>query len=118
MQACCTQVLQAIDNNRHAVLMSLLDAYPLVQVWEPAVPFTSFEKTRERLLSKEGQPRQEEHCCHAVQVRQLSNPRKVYAHLMDMLSKLAGLGLVHCDYNEFNLLVRRLSGYWHGVDYP
>ncbi|EFN51844.1 hypothetical protein CHLNCDRAFT_27453, partial [Chlorella variabilis] len=62
-------VPKAIDNNRHAVLMSLLDAYPLVQV------------------------------------RQLSNPRKVYAHLMDMLSKLAGLGLVHCDYNEFNLLV-------------
>lgn len=40
-----------------------------------------------------------------VQVRQLSNPRLVYTQLMDMLARLAGLGLVHCDYNEFNLLV-------------
>ena len=41
-----------------------------------------------------------------VQVRELSNPRRVYTELMEMLARLAGLGLVHCDYNEFNLLVR------------
>lgn len=40
-----------------------------------------------------------------LQVRQLSNPRGVYIQLMEMLARLAGLGLVHCDYNEFNLLV-------------
>lgn len=40
-----------------------------------------------------------------LQVRQLSNPRQVYTQLMEMLAQLAGLGLVHCDYNEFNLLV-------------
>ncbi|KAL4439723.1 hypothetical protein ABPG75_002724 [Micractinium tetrahymenae] len=62
-------VPQAIDHNRHAVLMTLLDAYPLVQV------------------------------------RQLSHPRTVYEQLMAMLSQLASLGLVHCDYNEFNLLI-------------
>ncbi|KAL4450558.1 hypothetical protein ABPG77_000914 [Micractinium sp. CCAP 211/92] len=62
-------VPQAIDHNRHAVLMTLLDAYPLVQV------------------------------------RELSNPREVYEQLMEMLSRLASLGLVHCDYNEFNLLI-------------
>ncbi|KAI7845570.1 hypothetical protein COHA_000859 [Chlorella ohadii] len=62
-------VPKAIDHNRHAVLMTLLDAYPLVQV------------------------------------RELSNPRRVYTELMEMLARLAGLGLVHCDYNEFNLLV-------------
>ncbi|PRW20749.1 Serine threonine- kinase rio2 [Chlorella sorokiniana] len=62
-------VPKAIDHNRHAVLMTLLDAYPLVQV------------------------------------RQLSNPRRLYVQLMEMLARLAGLGLVHCDYNEFNLLV-------------
>lgn len=62
-------VPQAIDHNRHAVLMTLLDAHPLVQV------------------------------------RQLSNPRGVYEQLMDMLARLASLGLVHCDYNEFNLLI-------------
>lgn len=45
----------------------------------------------------------------AAQVRQLSNPRAIYCQLMDMLSRLAGLGLVHCDYNEFNILVSRPS---------
>ncbi|PSC74501.1 Serine threonine-kinase rio2 [Micractinium conductrix] len=62
-------VPQAIDHNRHAVLMTMLDAYPLVQV------------------------------------RQLSSPRTIYVQLMALLSRLAGLGLVHCDYNEFNLLI-------------
>lgn len=39
-----------------------------------------------------------------VQVRQLRDPRKVYESLMELISRLAGLGLVHCDFNEFNLL--------------
>ena len=39
-------------------------------------------------------------------MRQLSRPRQVYTQLMDLLAQLAGLGLIHCDYNEFNLLVR------------
>eukprot|EP00887_Chlorella_sp_A99_P001718 scaffold8.g1718.t1 len=59
----------AIDNSRHAVLMSLVDSYPLVQV------------------------------------KELSSPRRVYTQLMDLLCQLAGLGLVHCDFNEFNLLI-------------
>jgi hypothetical protein len=44
-----------------------------------------------------------------LQVRQLQNPRRVYTQLMDLLGRLAGLGLVHCDYNEFNVLVRTLA---------
>jgi RIO kinase 2 len=40
-----------------------------------------------------------------MQVRELRDPRGVYAKLMDLLSSLAGLGLIHCDFNEFNLLV-------------
>lgn len=66
-------VPEAIDCNRHAVLMSMLDACPLVQV------------------------------------RKLENPGKIYDKLMDLLERLAGLGLVHCDFNEFNILVRRIS---------
>ena len=62
-------VPEAIDCNRHAVLMSLIDAYPLVQV------------------------------------KSLENPESVYNNLMDLLCRLASLGLVHCDYNEFNVLI-------------
>lgn len=63
-------VPRAIECNRHAVLMTLVDAHPLVQV------------------------------------REMKNPGLVYNTAMDILVRLAGLGLVHCDFNEFNLLVR------------
>ena len=62
-------VPRAIEVNRHAVLMSMINASPMVQV------------------------------------RELANPRKVYEGCMEVLVRLAKLGLVHCDYNAFNLLI-------------
>ena len=41
-----------------------------------------------------------------MQVRELENPGFVYAQCMDLMAKLAAKGLIHCDFNEFNLLVR------------
>lgn len=41
-----------------------------------------------------------------MQVRELADPGAVYLQLMDMASRLASYGLVHCDFNEFNILVR------------
>jgi RIO-like serine/threonine protein kinase len=34
-------------------------------------------------------------------------PVQVYLTCMELLSRLAGKGLIHCDFNEFNLLVHR-----------
>lgn len=34
------------------------------------------------------------------------NPGVVYTKLMDFMSRLARFGLIHCDFNEFNVLVR------------
>ena len=62
-------VPEAIECNRHAVLMSLVQAQPMVQV------------------------------------REFKNPERVYKDCMGLLAKLARLGLVHCDFNEFNLFV-------------
>lgn len=62
-------VPEAIECNRHAVLMSLVEAHPMVQV------------------------------------REFANTEKVYRECMDILARLAQLGLVHCDFNEFNLLI-------------
>ncbi|KAL3140995.1 hypothetical protein ABBQ32_005512 [Trebouxia sp. C0010 RCD-2024] len=59
----------AVAHNRHCVLMTLVDAVPLVQV------------------------------------RELGNPGRIYEQCMGMMARLAELGLVHCDFNEFNLLV-------------
>ncbi|GFR41481.1 hypothetical protein Agub_g2172, partial [Astrephomene gubernaculifera] len=62
-------VPQAIDNNRHAVLMGLVNARPMVQI------------------------------------RTMAHPASVYLSCMELISRLAGKGLIHCDFNEFNLLI-------------
>ena len=58
----------AVDVNRHAVLMSLVDGAPLTRKYR------------------------------------LSDPGKVYAQCVTQLARLAQCGLVHCDFNEFNIM--------------
>lgn len=62
-------VPKAVDVNRHAVLMEMVDAFPLTQV------------------------------------RELTHPRRVWMQIMAIMERLAQCGLVHCDFNEFNLLI-------------
>lgn len=38
-------------------------------------------------------------------MRELCNPGAVYQKLMDFMERLARLGLIHCDFNEFNVMV-------------
>ncbi|KAJ5939203.1 Serine/threonine-protein kinase rio2 [Penicillium verhagenii] len=56
--------------NRHTIIMSLIDAFPL------------------RQISK------------------VPNPQKLYSELMEMILELARFGLIHGDFNEFNLLIK------------
>jgi RIO kinase 2 len=56
------------DGNRHAICMSLVKAYPLVNV------------------------------------KGLGNPEAVYNQLIEQIIKFAEHGLVHGDFNEFNLM--------------
>lgn len=47
-------------------------------------------------------------CAHHIrhtQVRQLGRPAYVYRQAADLMYRLAASGLVHCDFNEFNLLI-------------
>lgn len=39
------------------------------------------------------------------QVQKMAHPGRVYARLIELYLELASYGLVHCDFNEFNLLV-------------
>lgn len=41
----------------------------------------------------------------AGQVRDLENPVDVYSQVVGMMTRMAEFGLIHCDLNEFNLLV-------------
>ncbi|NXE84771.1 RIOK2 kinase, partial [Cochlearius cochlearius] len=62
-------VPKPVDYNRHAVVMELIDGYPLCQV------------------------------------HHMEDPAAVYSELMDLIVKLANHGLIHGDFNEFNLIL-------------
>ncbi|XP_068523076.1 serine/threonine-protein kinase RIO2 isoform X1 [Anas acuta] len=62
-------VPKPVDYNRHAVIMELLDGYPLCQV------------------------------------HHIEDPAAVYSELMDLIVKLGNHGLIHGDFNEFNLIL-------------
>ncbi|KAJ3141900.1 hypothetical protein HK100_005814 [Physocladia obscura] len=58
------------DQNRHCIVMSLIDSFPLCQITD------------------------------------VENPGKLYSKLMDLIVRLACAGLIHGDFNEFNILVK------------
>lgn len=62
-------VPEAVDCNRHCVIMSLVQGYPLVQV------------------------------------RELQNPDEVFDTIICLVVRLAEHGLIHCDFNEFNIMI-------------
>ncbi|CAN6567867.1 unnamed protein product [Malus baccata var. baccata] len=62
-------VPSAVDCNRHCVIMSLVQGYPLVQV------------------------------------KQLQNPEEVFETIIGLVVRLAEHGLIHCDFNEFNIMI-------------
>ncbi|KAI5287148.1 hypothetical protein KEM54_006208 [Ascosphaera aggregata] len=63
-------VPEPIAQNRHTIVMSLIDAFPLRQI--SSVP----------------------------------DPAALYAELLEMIIDLATVGLIHGDFNEFNILIK------------
>ncbi|ETV99558.1 Atypical/RIO/RIO2 protein kinase [Aphanomyces invadans] len=70
-----------IDQNRHAIVMSLVNGFPL----------NSF--------------------------RQMENAKDAYDTCMNVLVRLAECGLVHCDLNEFNIMIDQ-DGKITIIDFP
>ncbi|KAK2911826.1 hypothetical protein QQF64_027677 [Cirrhinus molitorella] len=62
-------VPKPVDYNRHAVVMELINGYPLCQV------------------------------------REIQDPAALYNEIMELIVKLANHGLIHGDFNEFNLML-------------
>ncbi|KAJ2913387.1 hypothetical protein MD484_g7029, partial [Candolleomyces efflorescens] len=52
------------------------------------------------------------------QVSEVENPGKLYSSLMDIIVRFAQAGLIHGDYNEFNILIRRDTGVPVVIDFP
>ena len=52
------------------------------------------------------------------QVAEVENPGKLYSSLMDIIVRFAQAGLIHGDFNEFNILIRRDTGVPVVIDFP
>lgn len=63
-------VPEPIAQNRHTIVMGLIDAFPLRQI------------------------------------AKVADPAKLYSELMNMILELARFGLIHGDFNEFNILIK------------
>lgn len=52
------------------------------------------------------------------QVSELPSPGSLYSTLMDVIVRFAQAGLIHGDFNEFNILIRRETGEPVVIDFP
>ena len=52
------------------------------------------------------------------QVSEVSSAGKLYSTLMDLIIRFARSGLIHGDFNEFNILIRRSTGEPVVIDFP
>ncbi|KAJ7070966.1 RIO1 family-domain-containing protein [Mycena amicta] len=52
------------------------------------------------------------------QIAEVPSPGKLYSTLMDLIVRFAQAGLIHGDFNEFNILIRRETGDPVVIDFP
>ncbi|KAF8642333.1 hypothetical protein AX16_009602 [Volvariella volvacea WC 439] len=52
------------------------------------------------------------------QITDAPSPGKLYSSLMDLIVRFAHAGLIHGDFNEFNILIRRDTGEPVVIDFP
>jgi len=55
---------------------------------------------------------------HSRQISEVASPGKLYSTLMDLIIRFAKSGLIHGDFNEFNILIRRSTGEPVVIDFP
>ena len=52
------------------------------------------------------------------QIDHVPSPGHLYSQLMDLIVRFAHAGLIHGDFNEFNILIRRRDGKPVVIDFP
>lgn len=82
--------------------MEFIDAYPLSETFYSDC--RSLDRATDQLCSR--------------QISEVSSPGKLYSTLMDLIVRLARSGLIHGDFNEFNILIRRSTGESVVIDFP
>lgn len=93
-------VPKPVDYNRHAVVMELINGYPLYvnSLWLPLIPCCIILLYLLYTLPVLSLPVR-------CQVHELQDPSALYSEFMDLIVKLANHGLIHGDFNEFNLML-------------
>jgi RIO-like serine/threonine protein kinase len=84
--------------------MEFIDAYPLYV----AGSFDQYLMSEQRSLTSPVRR----------QIDEVPSPGKLYSQLMDVIVRFAHAGLIHGDYNEFNILIRRSTGEPVVIDFP
>ncbi|KAF7967001.1 hypothetical protein HWV62_36264 [Athelia sp. TMB] len=51
-------------------------------------------------------------------INEVPSPGKLYSELMDIIVRFAHAGLIHGDYNEFNIMIHRKTGVPVVIDFP
>lgn len=87
-----------IDQVRHCIVMSWIDSYPLYVSLSPLCMVLRLQIRR--------------------QIDTVDSPSDLYATLMELIVRLAKDGLIHGDFNEFNILIRRKDGQPVVIDFP
>ena len=108
-----------IAQARHCIVMSLIDSFPLYVVRLPYSPSLSVFV----LLMHLDFPHPHHHIFEVAdllrrQVESVDSPSDLYATLMALILRLARSGLIHGDFNEFNILIRRKTGDAVLIDFP
>ncbi|KZT40090.1 RIO1-domain-containing protein [Sistotremastrum suecicum HHB10207 ss-3] len=52
------------------------------------------------------------------QINEVASPGQLYSELMDLIVRFAHSGLIHGDFNEFNILIREDTGKAVVIDFP
>jgi len=98
-------VPKPFDQARHCILMEFIDAYPL-SVSLPSPPsFATGEFSKTEILRRR-------------QISSHPSPGQLYSALMDIIVSFAHSGLIHGDFNEFNILIHRTTGEPIVIDFP
>lgn len=93
-----------MDYNRHAVVMELINGHPLYVNNAPFFLYLKYYTFIIYVLSVLSII-----CVYCFsfrcQVHELQDPPALYSEFMELIVKLANHGLIHGDFNEFNLMV-------------
>lgn len=98
-----------IDQNRHVVVMSRIRGFPMAQIKSGTRSPLHFHFLRRPYGL---------YLCKCTRIGKLPHAQEIYERCLALLRRLAEHGLVHCDFNEFNLMLHEENSDLTLIDFP